>query len=170
MYIHDAVLVLNANYEPINIATVKRAFSLIVKGVAHVEASCGIVRAGKYDYHIPSVIRLTSYRKIPNFRVSPSRRNIATRDDHVCQYCHKKFDYRDLTLDHIVPRCRGGKSTWDNLVAACFPCNNKKGDRTPEEAGMQLLRKPLSLSIHTNRNLLRQAGKKMNEWQPYLFY
>jgi 5-methylcytosine-specific restriction endonuclease McrA len=168
--VNDAVLVLNANYEPINIAPLRRAFNLVLKGIAHVEEHNGIVEAGKATYKIPSVIRLMSYRRIPHFKISPSRRNILQRDDFTCQYCVKRFVAQELTLDHIMPRSRGGRSTWDNLVAACYKCNHRKNDQTPEEAGMKLHRKPVPLSIHTNRHVLRSAGKKFEAWQKYLFY
>lgn len=170
MKVNDAVLVLNVNYEPINIAPLRRAFNLVLKGIAYVEETNGIMEAGKFTYKIPSVIRLKHYRRIPHFKISPSRRNILQRDDNICQYCVRRFTPQELTLDHIMPRSRGGKSTWDNLVAACYKCNHKKNDNTPEEAGMVLHRKPVSLSIHTNRHVLRSAGKKFDSWKKYLFY
>lgn len=170
MKVNDAVLVLNANFEPINIATMRRAFNLVLKGIAHVEEHNGTVAAGKAMYKLPSVIRLMDYRRIPHFKISPSRRNIFQRDDLTCQYCVKKFSPQDLTLDHVLPRSRGGKSTWDNLVAACYKCNHKKDDRTPDEAGMKLHRRPMPLSIHTNRHVLRSAGSKFQSWQKYLYY
>jgi len=170
MKVNDAVLILNANYEPINIAPLRRAFNLVLKGIAHVEESNGFVNAGKHQYALPSVIRLTHYRRIPHFKISPSRRNILQRDEHTCQYCVRKFSPQELTLDHIMPRSRGGKSAWENLVAACYKCNHKKNDQTPDEAGMKLHRQPVPLSIHTNRHVLRSAGRKFESWKKYLFY
>lgn len=170
MRVNDAVLVLNANFEPINIAPLRRAFNLVLSGTAHVEESNGQISAGQAVYLIPSVIRLVSYKRVPFFKISPSRRNILQRDNHICQYCVKKFTPQELTLDHIMPRSRGGKSSWENLVAACYKCNHKKNDQTPEEAGMALHRKPVPLSIHTNRHVLRSAGGKFEAWKKYLFY
>lgn len=166
----SAVLVLNGNYEPINITSLRRAFIMILNEVVWVEESDGTIMSGKAEYKLPTVVRLRHYRRVPHFKISPSRRNILQRDDHTCQYCVKKFTPQELTLDHIMPRSRGGKSSWENLVAACYKCNHKKNDQTPEEAGMKLHRKPLSLSVHTNRHVLRSAGRKYEAWQKYLFY
>ena len=94
------------------------------------------------------------------------------RDGYRCMYCGaKKRDGSELELEHIIPRSRGGKNTWDNLVAACAPCNRRKNDRTPEEAGMQLIHRPLPATVHTARFLLKQIGAEMNEpaWQKYLW-
>jgi len=88
------------------------------------------------------------------------------RDRNTCQYCHAALAPRSLTLDHVVPRSRCGASTWENLVACCFACNNRKGDRTPEEAGMPLIRKPMPVGLHAKHRLV--AGE-MDGWEKYLF-
>jgi 5-methylcytosine-specific restriction endonuclease McrA len=92
------------------------------------------------------------------------------RDKYTCQYCLKSPPAVDLTLDHVVPRSRHGESTWENLVACCHACNNRKGNRTPEEAGMKLHRAPRPFSLHTSRHLMRLLGKSDDQWRKYLFY
>jgi len=165
--IRRAVLQLNASYEPLRIISAKKALTLVCKGVALVEVPTSIqVHPGIY---LPSVIRLRAYRHVPIRLQVVSRRNIILRDGSRCQYCGQRFESGELTLDHIVPRSRGGRNSWDNLVAACKRDNHRKADRTPEEAGMKLLRRPLPQSIHTPRFLLRSLGLEVNEWGPYLY-
>jgi 5-methylcytosine-specific restriction endonuclease McrA len=119
---------------------------------------------------IPSVIRLLEYRRIPHQTRALSRKNILMRDRYTCQYCHRVMASGELTLDHVVPRSRAGETTWENLVACCHPCNNRKGSRTPEEAGMKLARAPRPFSLHTSRHLMRLLGKSDDQWRKYLFY
>ena len=165
------VLVLNASFEPINVCTERRAVVMIFKGVARMEEHNGhMLRSQRIEMHAPSVIRLTEYRHIPFERRSLSRKNILLRDHSCCQYCGKQFSPAELTLDHIVPRSRGGESTWDNLVACCKRCNHKKGSRTPEESGMDLLRRPRAFSLHVNRQIMRYIGRADETWRKYLFY
>src|ERR1051325_11960368 len=143
------VLVLNASFEPINVCTVRRAVVLILKGVAHAE-ECSAqhwLHSSRFSMPTPSVIRLTEYIHIPFDRRSLSRKNILLRDHSTCQYCGKQYPPSELTLDHVQPRSRGGESAWDNLVACCKRCNHKKGNRTPEESGMHLLRRPRGFSL-----------------------
>lgn len=162
------VLVLNGSFEPIFISSPKRALVLIVKGSAIVEESRD-VRVHR-DYMLPSVIRLRHYCRIPSRVQVVSRKNLYARDNYTCQYCGKELPAKDLTLDHVVPRSRGGLSRWENLVACCKSCNHTKGDRTPEEAGMALLRVPRALTIHTSRGMLRQAGHSEESWKKYLYF
>jgi 5-methylcytosine-specific restriction endonuclease McrA len=89
---------------------------------------------------------------------------------YTCQYCHKTLNSGELTLDHVIPRSRAGETTWENLVACCHPCNNRKGNRTPEEANMRLARAPRPFSLHTSRHLMRLLGKSDDQWRKYLFY
>jgi 5-methylcytosine-specific restriction endonuclease McrA len=119
---------------------------------------------------LPSVIRLLEYRRIPHQTRSLSRKNILMRDRYTCQYCHRTLPSGELTLDHVVPRARAGESAWENLVACCNSCNNKKGSRTPEEAGMKLARQPRPFSLHTSRHLMRLLGKGDDQWRKYLFF
>ncbi|MGI8656657.1 MAG: HNH endonuclease [Pyrinomonadaceae bacterium] len=165
------VLVLNASFEPINVCTERRAVVMIFKGVARAEEHNGhLLRSSKLVIHAPSVIRLTEYIHIPFERRSLSRKNILLRDHSACQYCAKQLPPSELTLDHVHPRSRGGDSTWDNLVACCKRCNHRKGNRTPEEAGMQLLRRPRGFSLHVNRQIMRYLGRADEAWRKYLFF
>ena len=166
-----SVLVLNATYEPIHVTGTKRALILVLKGVARMEEpGADEVHSMRLTLEVPSVIRLLEYRRIPMQTRAISRKNILLRDRNTCQFCEKRFAPGDLTLDHVVPRSRGGKSSWDNLVACCHHCNNRKGDRTPKEAGLKLLRKPRPYSLHTSRHLIRMLGQAQAKWHKYLYY
>jgi 5-methylcytosine-specific restriction endonuclease McrA len=159
------VLVLNASYEPVNITRARRALVLLIKGVAVTEeAHDRYVHVG---LQLPCVIRLRQYRRLPSRIQTLSRRNILIR---VCQYCGMNFLSSELELEHVVPRARGGLSTWENLVAACRECNAHKADRTPMEAGMKLLRQPRRVTILTSRAFMRQTGIGEEKWRKYLYY
>lgn len=165
------VLVLNASFEPINVCTERRAVVMIFKGVANMEEHNGhLIRSAKTSMPAPSVIRLLEYIHIPFERKSLSRKNILLRDQNTCMYCGNHFSPSELTLDHVLPRSRGGDSTWDNLVACCKRCNHRKGNKTPEEAGMHLIRRPRSFSLHINRQIMRYLGRADETWRKYLFY
>ncbi len=169
--LHKPVLVLNASYEPINICAVRRALVLILKGVASPEEfSQNFMHSARSAMKLPSVIRLLEYRRIPHQTRALSRKNILMRDRYTCQYCQRVMPSGELTLDHVAPRSRGGETSWENLVACCHRCNNRKGSRTPEEAGMRLLRQPKPFSLHTSRHLMRLLGKSDDQWRKYLFY
>ncbi|MGH2520165.1 MAG: HNH endonuclease, partial [Chloroflexota bacterium] len=99
-----------------------------------------------------------------------SRKNILMRDRNTCQYCGVSHPAHTMTLDHVLPRSRGGKSAWENLVASCHACNHRKGDRLPHEAGMRLLRDPRPFNLHTSRHLIRMMGRSDELWRKYLFY
>src|SRR6202142_4482863 len=159
------VLVLNASYEPINICAARRALVLVLKGVASAEElSSHAVHSARRAVTVPSVIRLLEYRRIPHQTRALSRKNILMRDRFTCQYCHKTLPSAEMTLDHVIPRSRAGETTWENLVARCHPCNNRKGSRTPEEAGMGLARQPRPFSLHTSRHLMRLLAKSDDQW------
>ncbi len=165
------VLVLNATYEAIHVTGTKRALILVLKGVASMEeAGEDQVHSMRLTMDVPSVIRLMEYRRIPMQIRAISRKNILLRDRHTCQFCGRRFAPGDLTLDHVVPRSQGGKSSWDNLVACCHRCNNRKGNRTPEEAGLKLLRKPRPHNLHPSRHLIRMLGQAQEKWRKYLYY
>jgi 5-methylcytosine-specific restriction endonuclease McrA len=165
------VLVLNASYEPINVCAARRALVLILKGVASPEEfSSMFVHSARNAVKLPSVIRLLEYRRIPHQTRALSRKNILLRDRYTCQYCLRILPSGELTLDHVIPRSRAGETTWENLVACCHSCNNKKGSRTPEEAGMKLARQPKPFSLHTSRHLMRLLGKSDAQWRKYLFF
>jgi 5-methylcytosine-specific restriction endonuclease McrA len=161
------VLVLNASYEPINVCTVRRAAVLILKSRAE------IIERGAFGLHAesltlprPVVIRLTAYVKIPRdaHRRKITRRAVFARDRWTCQYCgHERGS---LTVDHVIPRSKGGSSGWDNIVTCCAPCNRRKGDRLPRQAKMRPRRKPKAPSptifIHVATPTIPAA------WEQYL--
>jgi 5-methylcytosine-specific restriction endonuclease McrA len=168
MSLNRLVLVINATYEPIQITSARRALTLVLKGAAFVEVpSAHTVRTSKMDIPVPSVIRLVRYRRVPRQNRSVSRKGILLRDGSTCQYCRRRMLPQELTLDHVIPRSRAGGSTWENLVACCFPCNNRKGNRTPQEAGMVLMKQPRQISIHAKHRLL--AGGDEPAWDRFLF-
>jgi 5-methylcytosine-specific restriction endonuclease McrA len=138
------VLILNASYEPLHVCSVKRAVALLMHDIAErVEDSEKVLRSPSQIFPVPSVIRLKRFvKRPPRQRVAFNRKNVFRRDDHTCQYCLEKSN--DLTLDHVLPRSRGGGTTWENVVACCRRCNAQKRDRTPEEARMLLRRNPFA--------------------------
>lgn len=162
------VLVLNQSYEPISICSAKKALLLLLTTKAElVEKKDGFVlHSVRSDFPLPSIIRLSRFINIPRKRIELSRKNILRRDGYRCQYCGTYST--NLTVDHIIPKSRGGSDTWENLVAACISCNNKKGNRTPEEAGMKLINKPRK----PNHIIFIKSfvGNAIDEnWKPYLF-
>ncbi len=165
------VLVLNSSFEPINVCAARRALILILKGVAQPEEfSANLLHSARSTLKLPSVIRLLEYRRIPHQTRALSRKNILMRDRYTCQYCLRTMPSGELTLDHVMPRSRKGETTWENLVACCHTCNNRKGNRTPEEAGMKLFKQPKPFSLHTSRHLMRLLGRSDEKWRKYLFY
>ena len=165
------VLVLNASYEPINICGARRALVLVLKGIARTEEEHGLMlHAQRSRIAMPSVIRLLEYRRIPYQTRALSRKNILLRDRNTCQYCGDVLPPGDLTLDHVIPRSRGGNSTWENLVACCHTCNRRKGNQFPLEAGMKLMREPRAFNLHTSRHIMRLMGRSDDKWRKYLFY
>ena len=163
-----SVLVLNATYEPLNIVSVRRAVVLLLKEKAEVvEATEAELHAERFSMRVPLVIRLVYYVSVPRrLSIPVSRRTVLARDHYTCQYCGKQPGKGNLTLDHVLPRSRGGETTWENVVAACGPCNRRKGDRTPEEAGMRLLAKPQRpryLAL-----VLLGEGRVKAAWEKYL--
>lgn len=158
-------LVLNAGYEPLAVVSFKRALVLVLNQKATILAgiSGAVVRSTNQEFDMPSVILLQRYVRIPNARRVPvSRRGVLRRDSHRCAYCSRGAN----TIDHIVPKSRGGKDTWENLVACCLSCNNEKGDRTPQEMGWQLKvvpKMPTGLVWS-----VRGADKPMPQWQEFL--
>jgi 5-methylcytosine-specific restriction endonuclease McrA len=137
------ILVLNAGYEPLGLASIKRSVMLVMNGIAEiVEESDQFLRTPSMHYPIPSIIRLKRMIRRPPGRLALNRRNVLRRDQYTCQYCGRHSS--DLTIDHVLPKSRGGPNAWDNLVAACRACNLKKKNRTPEEAGMKLQARPIA--------------------------
>ena len=142
------VLVLNQDYQPLSICSVQRSMKLIFLEKAELlhDDPKKELRTIRESFQFPSVIRLRSYIRVPYNKVVLSRRNIMRRDNFTCMYCGSK---NDLTIDHVLPKSRGGKDVWENLTTACEKCNVKKGSRTPQEAGM-----PISNNLSTNSNFL----------------
>ncbi|MCE2827795.1 MAG: HNH endonuclease [Verrucomicrobium sp.] len=162
----DQVLVLNRLWQAVNVCSVRRALTLLFEGNAQVvfgmadgdyrtldfqqwrdlsasepegEASVGTV---SFRIRVPRVILLMGFDRFPKKEVKFTRHNLFERDQNTCQYCGKVFDRRDLNLDHVIPRDRGGPTTWENIVCSCIPCNTRKANRTPAEANLRLVRKP----------------------------
>ena len=159
------ILVLNAGYEPLGLASVKRAVILVMNGTAEVvEESGQFLRTPSTPYPVPSIIRLKRMIRRPPGRLALNRRNILRRDAYTCQYCAKRGG--ELTVDHVMPKSRGGRSIWENLVAACRTCNLKKKNRTPEEAGMKLMKRPVA--PRHSLLLVADLPKLPDAWRPYL--
>jgi 5-methylcytosine-specific restriction endonuclease McrA len=160
------VLVLNQNYEPLSICTAKRAIVMVFLGKAEiVEKDVVDIHSVSRSFPLPSVVRLSMYIAIPRKKILLTRKNILKRDSYRCQYCGTK--HQPLTLDHVIPKNRGGEDTWENLVCACAQCNNKKGQRTPEEAGMVLTRFPRRPSYLMFIRYF--IGISDQRWRRYLF-
>jgi 5-methylcytosine-specific restriction endonuclease McrA len=161
------VLILNQNYEPMSVINVKKAIVLLYLGKAElIEAYHGReLRSVSMHMPFPSIVRLSVYIHIPYKKIILSRKNILRRDGHRCQYCGRTDS--TLTVDHIIPKCKAGEDTWENLVTACVECNNAKGDRSPDQASMKLLRRPMKPNHVT---FIRHfVGTVDERWKPYLF-
>jgi len=160
------VLVLNASYEPLNITTWRRAMVMVLKGKAE-GLEHDPSRMIRDDLLQPTVIRLRQFVRVPYRPLPLTRRNLFQRDGHRCQYCGTARE--PLTIDHVLPRSRGGRDTWDNVTTACLPCNVRKGNRTPREAGMPLLRQPhrplSNLSFEATRHM---GGGRHATWAKYV--
>jgi 5-methylcytosine-specific restriction endonuclease McrA len=160
------VLVLNANYEPLNVCDTKRAVGLLVTGKAELVINGrGHIRTARLTYPAPSVIRLEHMIRRPRPRVKLSKREVFRRDNYTCQYCGRQTPH--LTIDHVVPRHKGGGHRWDNLVAACPPCNRRKGGRSAAEAQMTLKRKPNEPAASA-AYLFGRHLKENVEWERYI--
>jgi 5-methylcytosine-specific restriction endonuclease McrA len=189
-----SVLVLNRFYMAVHVVNVRRAFGLLYRELAeviHVEEGqylnydfaawleMSIARAGakrphedwirsvNFEIQIPRVVRLLHYDRTPRQTLRFSRRNLFARDGHVCQYCGEAVPYSQLSLDHVVPRSRGGATTWENVVTSCKPCNTQKGGRTPQEARMKLIRKPVKPK-QSPLLALKLGNPKYETWKAFL--
>ncbi len=162
----EPVLVLNRNFEPLNVCDTRRAIGLLLLGRAEiVENGRGEIRSAKAVFPRPSVIRLAHFIRRPRPRVKLTKREIFRRDDYRCQYCGAAVSR--LTIDHVIPRHRGGAHRWDNLVTACPPCNRRKGGRLASEAHMLLLRPP-SEPHPSAAYLFGRYARDCHEWSKYL--
>lgn len=188
------VLVLNKAYVAVRVISAKRAFGLLVRNIAEVidvddgryanydfESWTEIarlraefereqhdwVRTVRMDIAVPRIIRLLGYDRLPNQQVRLNRRNLFARDRNQCQYCGHHFPTSELSIDHVVPRTQGGGDTWENLVCSCVRCNARKGGRTPDQAGIALIRRP----VRPKRNpliTLRLGSEKYASWKSFL--
>ena len=188
----EPVLVLNRLWQAVNVIAARRAFSLLASGhaqVVHAEeerfALFGMldwmdfsrhnppiteletVNTARCSLRVPRVILLQVFDRVPKKEIKLTRRNVFERDKFTCQYCAKKMDSEELNLDHVIPRHYGGRTTWENIVCSCVPCNSRKANRLPHEAGMHLIRKP---SIPKWRPVISLAarGKKHESWKHFL--
>lgn len=162
------VLVLNENYEPLNITNLRRAVTLLHLGKAEVvETHDFHLHSAEVEIEAPSVVRLAYYVRRPYPTLRVSRKGIFARDNHQCQYCG--VDDVPLTLDHVIPLSRGGGHDWTNLVTSCVPCNNRKGNRLPEEAGMTFIQRPYRprFTPYISFPKFLQAVRD-HRWQQYL--
>jgi len=161
---NNRVLVLNQDFSPLMVCSVQRAFILVYLNKSELvrPANGYKLRTVTHSFAMPSVIRLNRYVRAPYKGVNLTRQNIFRRDNNECQYCGI---HKDLTLDHVIPSSKGGPHSWLNLVTACKRCNAKKGNYTPEQAGMQLARKPYKPSYAL---FLRDNNDFGNEWDEYL--
>jgi 5-methylcytosine-specific restriction endonuclease McrA len=163
------VLVLNQSYEPLNVCNLPRAFRLVFGQKAEVlEYDHQVIRTPRQEYRAPSVIRLQHQIRRPRPRVKLTRREVFARDGYACQYCGRQSN--DLTLDHVVPRHRGGTHTWDNLVTACKACNHRKGGKFLDEAKLRLARRPVEPRCDVYSLFTPYLRDDRNEnWRSYLF-
>lgn len=166
-----SVLLLNASYEPLGIVGTPRAVLLLWKGAAEIVEQDGVLRSQYTDYPAPSVIRLLAYIDVfgRQRRSSSKRTRVLARDKYRCAYCGTRGDQKTLTIDHIFPVSRGGETSGENLVAACFDCNQRKGNRTPEESGLKLKHRPAPLAFGINLSVLQHEAEKHPLWHQFLF-
>lgn len=180
------VLVLNRYFAPVCLTTVRRGIVLLYGGAAHgVDESGELLSFNDWQrlelrptddvistvgggVRAPRVLHLTRYERTPGLEVRLTRRNLLLRDGHSCQYCGSRPPLRDLNVDHVLPRSRGGPDSWENLVISCRRCNLVKGQRTPSEAGMQLRAKPRRPRWSKTKHILLSAAQPYAEWAPFL--
>jgi 5-methylcytosine-specific restriction endonuclease McrA len=186
-YLNDNVLILNRNYGAVNIASARRVFALLWQGHCKVllpdwqtleyqqwrEASYGydgedVVGCVGYKLRVPSVIVLTLFDRLPHKEVRFTRHNLFERDRDTCQYCGHRFKRSELNLDHVTPREHGGQSVWTNLVTSCIPCNSHKANRTPEQAGMRLIRQPKRPNWRPSTAHIAFEKIQKPDWEPHL--
>ncbi len=169
----DRTLLLNATYEPLQVVSWQRAIRMLFQEKAEVvESYSREIHSVRFAMRVPSVILLVQYVQVHRLhhQIKFSRANLFARDQYRCQYCGRRTPESLLTYDHVLPVARGGRKTWENIVTACVPCNHRKGNRTPEEAGMTLLRRPLAPNSFPIRiQLLFQRVQTPDSWKSYIF-
>lgn len=189
-----SVLVLNRQYMAVHVVDARRAFVLLLRELAEVihiedgqygnydfnswreiselkadfkEPNDDWVQSVNFEIQVPRVLRLLKYDKVPRHRVRLNRRNLFARDNNRCQYCGKHFVMSELSIDHVVPTCHGGKTTWENVVCACVKCNVRKGGRTPREANLKLYKQP----VRPKRSpmlTIKLGNPKYASWKTFL--
>jgi len=173
MALDGRVLLLNQTYEPLGTVSVARAVIMTFKDTVTVEEFDGqrVLRSARAEFRVPSVIRRRTYINVRRRQEASGmkRLRIYMRDKFRCQYCGEKKPAGELTLDHILPRSRGGDNSPVNIVTACIPCNQRKGDRTPAEARMPLLTSQSALRVKLERVVLCHYAEARAEWRKYLF-
>ena len=180
------VLLLNLYFAPVSVTTARRAIVLLFGGSARALGEAGETHDFLRWRHmpvrdlddalpivggalrVPRVLHLVRYDRAPRPVVRLTRRNVMLRDQHTCQYCGRRPGVRDLNLDHVLPRSRGGADSWENLVTSCRSCNLRKGRRTPDEAGMRLLHMPHRPRWSMTAQILLTERKPFSEWEPFL--
>ena len=164
--LNKKVLLLNQSYQPLMTLGAKRAIILsFTDKVEVLERYLDEIRSINLSIYIPSVIRLKDYVKLNQKKIPLSRKNILKRDNHICQYCNSKSKF--MTIDHVIPKDKGGRDSWENLVAACVPCNTKKGNKLLKDIDMILLKKPKAPSFLFN--IQSELSNSQDSWKPYLF-
>ena len=169
----ERTLLLNATFEPLKIISWQRAITLLTQGkVEVIDSYDREVRSVSISFRLPSILRLLKVVKVRRGgkEVRFSRANIYQRDRYTCQYCGNKYHSENLTFDHVIPQVQGGETTWRNIVTACLACNNRKGGRTPRQAGMRLIRKPVKpkwIPVVTITLGIRSAPLS---WRDYLYW
>jgi len=164
--VNSPVLVLNQNYEPLNISRVRRAVVLLLRGKAEaLENGRGVIHTPSCPLAIPSVIRILYMVKRPHSERKLTRIEVLRRDQFTCQYCGTET--RELTLDHVIPRHKRGKHIWENVVSACSQCNSRKAGRTPKEVGLRLIRQPFTPHI-SGYYIPYEYLRKYAEWHKFL--
>lgn len=167
-------LLLNATYEPLQVVSWKRAVRMLFQDkVEVVEVYEHRIHSVSLTIHVPAVIRLVHYVKVrrAHARVKFSRTNLFARDRYRCQYCGSKYPARELTYDHVVPVARGGRKSWENIVTCCVDCNRRKGNRTPIEAGLKLLKQPRApIGFPSKVQFLLSKTTAPEPWKTYIFW
>ncbi|MGM0557527.1 MAG: HNH endonuclease [Myxococcota bacterium] len=163
-------LLLNATYEPLSVVSWKKAITLVILGKAEmIEQQRNEVRSATRTFTLPSVLRLVKRVRVPRSRVRFTRLNVYRRDQFRCQYCGDQFRGEELTFDHVMPRSRGGDTSWSNITTSCKPCNRVKGDRTPPEADMPLLNEPKEPRWWPFSAGSARFEQHPESWKPYLW-
>lgn len=168
----EHTLLLNATFEPLKVISWQRAMSLWCEGRVEIIDTHDVEkRAVTFSFKVPSIVRLLRFVRVKNLhQVKFSRANIYVRDEYTCQYCREVFAAQELTFDHVIPVARGGTRSWENIVTCCVSCNRQKDDRTPEQAGMNLFRKPRRPSASARFRVTIGVRKTPDSWRDYIYW